>query len=650
MATTADVYHQHHHHHPPSNEQGKSGGATVFTEKCDGTDSESLKEHSTWKPGFWSQFPWAGIAPLIGVLVCSAACVIVIYLSNGKAKSEWKTKAAPNVLLSIFTSISSFLVTMAVGQGIAIAWWRKALKGATVEDLHHSWSFSASIMAIFTKYKFFNIMAVTALCTKFAIIDSTLYQKATETRTALGPPSQHDTSVFPLEQFPVTGELNEFGNSTSLMNFAMTYDAMNWQLSPQSINANILNGFYDCDGLCNLTYRGIGFESTCTMSNISASRSEATVNSEGSNDDLQLSISFTQNWPTPGKNYSSLTMNWVSWSSDSFVLDSNPSCTGHLVNLTCDLRPAVIDYPVAMQNSSFSYRKSKDKYNNYYIQLGRVNVADGYYEGYSLMTDWTQDKQIPEFQIISYIDVDEPQQPGGNTSLGGIAMALNTYYASRSTVHYDTESISNATTGQNTTTIVPVVTPTGLYAVFAQNDDFDDGCPVGYTTDYDSMLANINLLTLIISDDLLLRPDYTGGYFTYDSDPDTPAAAYYASYWDTNAQFVRTTQLKDETYFVSKFPFAWGAFASTIVVVLLILPSFWGYWELGRKVSLGPFEIANAFHAPVFNQVRSGAGHVDGVIKAVGKARVQYGVHEHEEHGVKYGFKGHGGGEVSRSG
>lgn len=42
----------------------------------------------------------------------------------------------------------------------------------------------------------------------------------------------------------------------------------------------------------------------------------------------------------------------------------------------------------------------------------------------------------------------------------------------------------------------------------------------------------------------------------------------------------------------------WGAFASILFCIVCVLPVYWGYWQLGRNVTLGPFEIAAAFRAP----------------------------------------------------
>lgn len=510
------------------------------------------------------------------------------------------------------------------------------MKGATVEDLHKSWSFGSSMLALVTGWKFWNVMALTALCTKFAIIDSTLFQKSLSTRTALGPPGNTTAPTFPLETFPVTGLLNDAGNATASMSYAMTYDTMYWTLSDASISANYLQGFYDCAGLCSLTYRGVGFQSTCTMTNVSASRDRTEVTSNAPNANLQMNLDFEQRWPTPEKNYSWINMEWISWSSDfdNSGYNHSATCGGRLVNLTCELRPAIIDYPVSMRNSSYARRESKDKDVEFYVFPGPVNVTTGTLQELLDMDDFTVDHQVPNFTVVQTIDVPEQQAPSGNTSLGGIVFALQSYYQASSTVSFDNITTIDPTTGKPKTRLQPVLNTNGMMASINQNQDWKDNCPIGYSFDYNTMLQNINTLMILVSDDIYLRDNFTA--------PWGDVSDYYYNYTNDVGVWTDTIQFKDETYYVSRMPFAWGAFASTLIVVALIIPSYWGFWKLGRKVTLGPFEIANAFDAPAFSHVHRGAGHVDGVIAAVGKEKVQYGAQAHEVHGTLYGFKKNG--------
>lgn len=42
-----------------------------------------------------------------------------------------------------------------------------------------------------------------------------------------------------------------------------------------------------------------------------------------------------------------------------------------------------------------------------------------------------------------------------------------------------------------------------------------------------------------------------------------------------------------------------GGFVVMVLACLAILPTYWGWWNLGREVSMSPLEIARAFGAPV---------------------------------------------------
>jgi hypothetical protein len=67
-----------------------------------------------------------------------------------------------------------------------------------------------------------------------------------------------------------------------------------------------------------------------------------------------------------------------------------------------------------------------------------------------------------------------------------------------------------------------------------------------------------------------------------------------------------------------------GALATMLFCVFSVLPSYWGFWQLGRKVTLGPIEIASALGAPVLQQPHA-RGDVDILLKEVGGREVRYG-------------------------
>jgi hypothetical protein len=81
-------------------------------------------------------------------------------------------------------------------------------------------------------------------------------------------------------------------------------------------------------------------------------------------------------------------------------------------------------------------------------------------------------------------------------------------------------------------------------------------------------------------------------------------------------------------YYQSSFLFLGIAIAIVWLNVFVIVPLFWGWWELGRKVSLNPVEVAEAFNAPI---LRKDVGHrnIDGLLKHVGDRPLVFKPVEH---------------------
>lgn len=133
-----------------------------------------------WNPGWRNQWPWVGFAGFITLIVATAMAIAILGVSNHKRVKDWPFETypiQPNVLLNIANQVQNLgLITM-IGQGLAIAWWRKALKGSSLETLHRNHAYSYSFYAIITSGRKFNIVALAALMTKFAVVDSTLFQK-----------------------------------------------------------------------------------------------------------------------------------------------------------------------------------------------------------------------------------------------------------------------------------------------------------------------------------------------------------------------------------------------------------------------------------------------------------------------------------------
>lgn len=145
-------------------------------------------------------------------------------------------------------------------QAIRVSSADSCSNGATISDLHRSWSFSTSLKDIVLSWKYFNVIALAALTAKLAIIDSTLMQKATwtEVRTDL-PYQAYAVQGFAAETFYNSGKPSGDGRTGGSM-----YDWFKDSLKVWSSSPGLLyNTFEGCTGTCFIDLPAAGFAIQC---------------------------------------------------------------------------------------------------------------------------------------------------------------------------------------------------------------------------------------------------------------------------------------------------------------------------------------------------------------------------------------------------
>jgi hypothetical protein len=90
--------------------------------------------------------------------------------------------------------------------------------------------------------------------------------------------------------------------------------------------------------------------------------------------------------------------------------------------------------------------------------------------------------------------------------------------------------------------------------------------------------------------------------------------------------FQRSLVLKEGKYELNVIPMAVGM-AISFASILSLFPLHYGYWHLGRVVSLNPLEIARAFGAPLFEGVDGNVTARDIELER-GNVSVRYGAME----------------------
>lgn len=564
-----------------------------------------------WAPGVGPQFPWIGFSGLMTMIVATGLAVAILGSSNKKLVKEWPIHdfpVQPNVLLNIANQVQNLGLITLIAQGLAIAWWRKALRGSSLSTLHRNHAYSYSFYAIITSGRHFNFLALAALMTKFAVIDSTLFQKATKTiiTQKVNYSTADVTGWIQTQWQPNKGGIPGEGGTTK------TVDA-SWASVLEAYNGKIANGkvhdlleskasFFNCPYRqeCSGPMKGMGFAFNCTTGVEDTDYGLQQQSQQGGNFSTYplWQVNFTSQYATkdnPSANVQ-LSMVYV----DSKAGNQSGSCPGTMIRRTCTIQPAIVEYPVTVMMPSQEELKGK-------------NIVT-HIKFYNDTLDWPlgaplQNEQIDEIKVLEYANLNESINQV--STIGALTYVFNNLYSSSANLTYDNNWNIQSRGSQAQT-------------LFYADDDSGDHNSCVYTIEKPGrddpaieMLRKINTLSFVAA-------LYLNGAPTVDVQNRGGTGP---GKFNLTSQTIRTTLTGIVEEYDTDFAYVGGALAATFVTLLLVLPVYWGFWELGRKVTLGPLEISHAFNAPIIapDQTKNHHGDFDRVLNDVGKRRVQYG-------------------------
>ncbi|KAF2451759.1 hypothetical protein P171DRAFT_478783 [Karstenula rhodostoma CBS 690.94] len=562
-----------------------------------------------WNPGWRNQWPWVGFAGFMTLVVATAMAIAILGVSNHKRVKDWpfeRYPIQPNVLLNIANQVQNLgLITM-IGQGLAIAWWRKALRGSSLETLHKNHAYSYSFYAIITSGRKFNIVALAALMTKFAVVDSTLFQKATKTvitqQTAYmnssvtawiatewpqnsgGIPSRND-SVNPIKTVDAA--------------WASVIDAYTGKVANGKIH-DLLNAnasFFDCPYRqeCSGHVKGVGLAFDCNTTTEDIDYGLQQLSQQGGVESSYplWDVSFNTTWATPEKPYASVQLNMLY--ADTHHGEQPGSCPGFVTRRSCEIRPAVVEYPLTVMTPS----EEELAGGNIVTHIKFFNQTGSADFGASL-----DGEQIDQLKVLEYRDLNE--QLGQVSTVGALTYVFNNLYGSSAKLSFREEWD------------IEVVGSQAQSIFFADSDD-EDANRCYYDIDKNGrddpaivLLRKLNTLSFV-----------AGLYLN--GAPTTAVEQRKTANMPSQTVLTSVTGIVEE--YTTNFKYVAGALVATLVTVLLVLPVYWGFWQLGRKVTLGPLEITEAFGAPIITPERYKNSHGDfsQILKEVGDRRVQYG-------------------------
>ena len=220
--------------------------------------------------------------------------------------------------------------------------------------------FSSSLKDIALSLKYFNLVALGTLTAKLAIIDGVLLQKALSDFPALAEPVDvTNVRGYALQSFPITGTVSNAAGRPGLMEHWVGDTVRLWSQTGGSYPWDTSRRWQNCwNAVCYISVPGIGFAFDCDPVEEDSIDygNELVLKSSGASSDEHatlFNITFSpQYWDgsDPMYNTSYILMDMV-YTRAEHTGDGN-SCPGTRFAQTCKLLPAIIDYPVQIQDTN----------------------------------------------------------------------------------------------------------------------------------------------------------------------------------------------------------------------------------------------------------------------------------------------------------
>lgn len=569
-----------------------------------------------WNTGFFRRIPYAGVLSLFTVLLCAIADAIILWKSDNQEVDTWNV--SPSVLLAILSAVANICLQFARSQGVIISWWRKALRGGTLDDLNRYWESGDGVIAAAMSGRGFNMVSLATLVASTVFFDGPLLQRASTIVSKQTTKLVNVTAPIALEipygstAFGVISDA--YGPQSLVMNqsFAQVVNSY-------SNRDPIITQFTGCVGQCSGTVKAAGLAVNCSMDSVpwttfeNLTESNPTVFSSVFNwirSDMVGPVTYTNGTdPFPNEAFIDFNLTYAVGR----VANQEPlgggvmdnargqpgkyeSCNGTLMMKRCSMRSATLEYPITLVNNTVAIAGSDSS---------------------TFAVDHIQAVGDPDPDFLDYHDLD----PMSVTTLGGIAMAAQDMFSS-SAVH-----------NEGGTGIRMTGSLASQYANYSiGNTSFfttEDACAINWrdpSSDILNALNEIMFRTAVVTSN-------TSKYAVLNMSIDTWYTQFYEAYpvnYTTvdsgipEPQILVMEQTSNIAVFQSHYSFLAAALAIMFLGILVVIPTFHGFWEMGRAASLNPLEIAKAFNAELLRGTGSNAS-VGSLTKEFGSRGVKYG-------------------------
>ena len=455
---------------------------------------------------------------------------------------------------------------LAFNEGKRIAWWYKALRGGTISDLNNYWTFGDSILATITSGVHFNFVALGSIAATLIVVDQPLIQRSSTIVTVSRIiPVNVTATIAPEIPWGYTAYEDGRASTSQVMTQPMisVFNAFN-NRDP------IKTGFSGCKDSCTGYVEAAGFATQCSTV---TGPILYTVDDVFGASSSPFNVNFTMIEQAEAKSASQITMG-LAYSNNSKNIDD---CTATRTERMCELKPATLRYPVTLQGDTLTLGDVLTDGTVLAIQPGSQNFTN-----FNLTTD------------------------GGGEythwTIGGIYLAATNLFNSNATYTY---------AGTIGTYLTLPDTLSNQFLVFSggsitniTTESIPTACSSNWTDPTTHILSALNELAFRVSLEAANVP------YRNTTSPPSP-------------QMLTMLQTSTINVFRSEYRYLISSTILTTIFTLLIIPTFIGWWELGRPVSFNPLETAKAFDAPLLQGPGSNAEEAV-LVKLIGTRQVRW--------------------------
>ncbi|KAK3116143.1 hypothetical protein LTR53_003816 [Teratosphaeriaceae sp. CCFEE 6253] len=525
---------------------------------------------------------WVQLRPISGILALCITIASVFFslailvASDNQPITRWTVQ--PTVYLAIASAVANAALAYAHARAVPIAWWSRASRGATMCDLEEHWEASSSMLRGALLVKKTNVVIAASLFVPLMMIDGPLLQRASSVISAVQSETVTLELTLPPEVptgFSGYSIAGDFFNSDLMLEVGVEWsDQTPIPLPVQPA----------CEGVCVGKALGPGVTSVnCTSAT----------------------------WPITNDTWHDAKSTWggikeVFYYGDG-LLGGNPmfiiSTTTHMKRPKIELRPGSL----ATDGEAM------------WLYTGKIDLVDGL-GSYNEMTCWW----VPAFLEYT-VQFDHSQHVavlnGPDTPPRVMALANNTRAPSYTdgpsekipttidafNIYLGAFITTNVTATWWTTSFEPLTNTFNSQAMrygdFAASGGDND---VHFTDPTADIVRSFN--------DMLFRAaakTATWQNLTHLIDPAL-----------SPNQSITANQTVTRNVYHSDFRWYAAASVLEVVVALVVLPMYWGWWTLRRDQELSPLSLGAAFDAPLLRGTDPSRGAA-AALKVFGNVRVR---------------------------